>query len=90
MGQKFRPENQGEGNHDSARRYNQGVQKQARSGKSTGAADRARADVDGPNADKLRDAEREGKRHIAEEDPEVAVDENDRHALPSTVVPGID
>jgi len=89
MGEKFKPENQGEGNRDSARRYNQDAQKHARSGKSPGAADRARQDVDGPNAEELRRAEREGKRHIAEEDPEVA-DENDRKALPSTVVPGID
>ena len=89
MGEKFRPENQGEGNRDAARRYNNDAQDHARSGKSNGAADRARADVEGPDAEKLREAEREGKSHIAEEDPEVA-DENDRPALPSTVIPGID
>ncbi len=91
MGEKFRPENQGEGNRDAARRYNKDAQEHARSGKSKGAADRARADVEGPDADKLREAEREGKSHIAEEDPEVeGSDENDRQALPSTVIPGID
>jgi hypothetical protein len=91
MGEKFRPENQGEGNRDAARRYNEEAQDHARSGKSNGAADRARSDVEGPDADKLREAEREGKRHVAEEDPEVAgTDENDRKPLPSTVIPGID
>ena len=87
MGQKFKPDNQGEGNRDSARRYNDEARKHAGSGKSPDAAERARADVEGPDAEKLREAEREGKRHIAEEDPEVEalLDENDRN-----VVPGID
>lgn len=90
MGEKFKPENQGEGNRDSARRYNQDAEKHARSGKSPGAADRAREDVDGPKAEELREAEREGKRHVAEEDPEVVDDKNDHKALPATVVPGVD
>lgn len=71
MADKFKPDNQGEGNRDAARRYNEGVENHARSGKSNDAAEQAREDVEGPEAEKLRQAEREGKKHIAEEDPEV-------------------
>ncbi|HWM87628.1 MAG TPA: hypothetical protein VNO33_17360 [Kofleriaceae bacterium] len=71
MGTKDRSENQGEGNRDAARRYNTGVQKHARSGESQPAADRARQDVEGPDAERLREAEQEGKSRMAEEDPEV-------------------
>jgi hypothetical protein len=71
MADKFKPENQGEGNRDAARRYNESVEKHARSGKSEDAAEQAREDVDGPEAERLRQAEREGKKRIAEEDPEV-------------------
>lgn len=71
MADKFKPENQGEGNRDAARRYNEGVEKHARSGKSEDAAEQAREDVEGPDAEHLRQAERQGKKRIAEEDPEV-------------------
>jgi hypothetical protein len=87
MRKKFSSENQGEGNRDAARRYNQKVEEHARSGKSKAAADRAGKDVDGPGADELQNAEREGKRRIAEEDPEVdaLLGETNRN-----VVPGMD
>ena len=83
MTKPFKPDNQGEGDRDSARRYNANVQKHAHSGKSEAAAEQAREDVDGPDGKALADAEREGKKHIAEEDPEVErrlgdEDENDR------------
>ena len=69
MREMFSGDNQGEGNRDAARRYDQHVQKQARSGESR-AADRARKDLDGRKADDPRDAERQGTRRIDEEDPE--------------------
>jgi hypothetical protein len=80
MASKVRPENQGEGNRDAARRYNDRAQEHARSGRSDQAAEEARREVDGAEA--LRDAEREGKKHIAEEDPEVeaVLDDDDRNA----------
>jgi hypothetical protein len=87
MGEKFIPENRGEGNRDSARRYHQAARKHTESGASPDAGERPRHDIEGPEADKLRDAERKGKRRIAEDDPaiEAFLDENNRN-----VVPGID
>jgi len=81
MADKFKPENQGEGNRDAARRYNEAVKKHAQSGQSDDAAQKAREDLEGPAAEELRGAEREARKHIAEEDPEVEglPDENDRN-----------
>lgn len=63
--------NEGEGNRTAAREYNQAQQDFARSGKVQEKAKEARKAVEGVEADELRDAELVGKRHAAEEDPEV-------------------
>ena len=63
--------NEGEGNRTAAREYNQAQQDFARSGKVQEKAKEARKAVEGVEADSLRDAELVGKRHAAEEDPEV-------------------
>ena len=63
--------NQGEGDRESARRYNENVKEHIDSGKSEEAAERARRDIEGPEAEELSRAEQEGKKRIAEEDPEV-------------------
>ena len=64
-------QNEGEGNRTAAREYNQAQQSFAKSGKVEDKAKEARQAVDGPEGDKLREAELVGKRHAAEEDPEV-------------------
>ena len=63
--------NEGEGNRTAAREYNQAQQDFARSGKVQEKAKEARKAVEGVEADELSDAELIGKRHAAEEDPEV-------------------
>lgn len=63
--------NEGEGNRTAARQYNQDQQKFVRSGKVEEKAEEARDAVQGAEGKELRDAELVGKRHIAEEDPEV-------------------
>lgn len=71
MANKFKPGNQGEGDRESAKRYNEAVKRHVESGASPAAAEQAREDVDGEGGEELRNAEREGKRRIAEEDPEI-------------------
>lgn len=63
--------NEGEGNRTAARQYNEDQQKFVRSGKVEEKAEEARDAVQGAEGKELRDAELVGKRHIAEEDPEV-------------------
>lgn len=63
--------NEGEGNRTAAREYNQAQRDFARSGKVEESGKAARKAVEGVEADELRDAELVGKRHAAEEDPEV-------------------
>lgn len=63
--------NEGEGNRTAAREFNQAQQSFAKSGKVEGKAKEAREAVEGPEGDKLREAELVGRRHAAEEDPEV-------------------
>ena len=63
--------NEGEGNRTAAREYNHAQRDFARSGKVEESAKAARQAVEGGEADELRDAELIGKRHVAEEDPEV-------------------
>jgi hypothetical protein len=63
--------NEGEGNRTAAREYNQAQQDFARSGKVQEKAKEASKAVEGVEADELRDAELVGKRHVAEEDPEI-------------------
>ena len=54
------PDNQGEGNRDAARHYNDAQHKFAESGKVDKAAEDAKKALDGPEAKGLKDAEREG------------------------------
>jgi hypothetical protein len=63
--------NEGEGNRTAARQYNHAQRDFARSGKVEEKANEARKAVDGVEADELRDAELVGKRHVAQEDPEI-------------------
>jgi hypothetical protein len=63
--------NEGEGNRTAARDYNEAQQKFARSGKVEAKAREARKAIEGEEGEALREAELIGKRHAAEEDPEV-------------------
>ena len=62
--------NQGEGDRESAKRYNEATQDFVKSGKVKKAAQRAK----GQDPQEARDSEREGKRHAKEEDPAVKRD----------------
>ena len=64
-------QNEGEGNRTAARRYNSEQQRFARSGKVEEKAKEAERAVEGKEGEALRDAELVGKRHAAEEDPEI-------------------
>jgi hypothetical protein len=63
--------NEGEGNRTAAREYNEAQQRFVRSGKVEDKAKEAEQAAEGKEGEKLREAELIGKRHIAEEDPEV-------------------
>ena len=63
--------NEGEGNRTAARRFNEAEQRFARSGKVEEKAKEAERAVEGKEGEALREAELVGKRHAAEEDPEV-------------------
>lgn len=63
--------NEGEGNRTAARQYNKQQQEFIRAGKVEEKAKEAEKAVAGSDGDKLREAELIGKRHAAEEDPEV-------------------
>ena len=87
MAQPRKPDNQGEGNRDAARHYNEGAQKHARSGKAQDAARKAKQDLEGPEGEALRAAEKAGKQRMAEEDPalrdETGAVDDDSNATPS-------
>ncbi len=61
--------NEGEGNRTAAREYNKATRDFVASGKVKPAAEAAARAVSGPEAEKLRQAEEEGKRHSHGEDP---------------------
>jgi hypothetical protein len=63
--------NQGEGDKESARKYNEATEKFAKSGKVDEAARQARRDVEGPKGAELADAERAGKSRAKGEDPQL-------------------
>jgi hypothetical protein len=63
--------NEGEGNRTAARRFNEAEQRFVRSGKVEEKAKEAERAVEGKEGEALREAELIGKRHAAEEDPEV-------------------
>ncbi len=62
--------NEGEGNRTAARRFNEAEQAFVESGKVQPAA-RDAAPRDGAEAQEMKDAEAEGKRHAKDEDPAV-------------------
>jgi hypothetical protein len=63
--------NEGEGNQTFATRYDEEAQRFAESGQVPGKAREAADALDGDEAGDLQRAEDEGRRHIAEEDPEL-------------------
>lgn len=63
--------NEGEGNRTAAREYNKAQQEFVRSGAVEKKAHEAEEAVEGKEGKTLERAEAEGKRHIAEEDPQV-------------------
>jgi hypothetical protein len=63
--------NEGEGNRTAARKYNEDQQRFVKTGKVEEKAREAEKAVEGKDGAELERAEAEGKRHIAEEDPEI-------------------
>jgi hypothetical protein len=63
--------NEGEGNRTAARAYNEATRSFVKSGKVSAASESAAHAVEGPEAEELRRAEAEGKRHSHGEDPEL-------------------
>jgi hypothetical protein len=63
--------NEGEGNRTAARQYNEAQRRFVKSGKVEEKAKEAERAVEGKEGDALREAELVGKRHTAEEDPEI-------------------
>lgn len=61
--------NEGEGSQTGARQYDDATRAFVSSGKVKQAAEEAARDVSGPEADALRRAEEEGKKHSHGEDP---------------------
>ena len=67
-------ENQGEGNRDAARHYNEATRKHIEKGNVQQEAEEARRAIEGREKDELARAENAGKSHAKEEDPEVRRD----------------
>ena len=64
-------ENEGEGSRTAAKKYDEGAQRFAKSGKVEQKAREARDAVDSPEGKELAAAEARGKQHSKGEDPEV-------------------
>jgi hypothetical protein len=64
------PELEGEGNHEADRHYRESTEQFVKSGKVGEAADEARRAWE-QNPGELEEAEKVGRSHVAEEDPEV-------------------
>ena len=58
-------ENEGEGSRSAARRYDASVREFVESGKVDEAAKKAEEALEGPEAEELKKAEEEGKKHAA-------------------------
>jgi hypothetical protein len=69
---------QGEGNYTAAREYNQATRNFVESGKVEDAAEAAAPDTEA-QAEELREAEAEGRRHLKEEDPQVDAGRSRQH-----------
>ncbi|HZS82494.1 MAG TPA: hypothetical protein VFA50_06465 [Stellaceae bacterium] len=63
--------NEGEGSRTGARQYDKAAERFAKSGKVEEKAREAREAIEGKEGKELAEAEAAGKRHIAEEDPEI-------------------
>jgi hypothetical protein len=63
--------NEGEGNRTAAKQYEKAQREFVQSGNVDRKAREAEQAIDGDEAKELERAEAEGKRHIAEEDPEI-------------------
>ena len=63
--------NQGEGDRESARRYNENLRDSVAEGDSAEAAEKARRDLEGAEGESLKRAEEEGKSHAKDFDPAV-------------------
>jgi hypothetical protein len=63
--------NQGEGNREAARRYNEATRDFVKSGKVEKKAQEAKRAVEGKEGEELRKAEAEGKARAKEFDPQV-------------------
>ncbi len=63
--------NEGEGNKTAAREYNEAQRRFVKSGQVDEKAREAERAMDGPERDELEKAEAVGKKHVAEEDPQV-------------------
>jgi hypothetical protein len=59
----------GEGSYSGAKQYDDEAERHAKSGKVDDAADAAASAFDSGEGSELREAEQEGKKHAAEEDP---------------------
>jgi len=64
-------QNQGEGNREAAREYNEQTQKFVKAGSVEAQAKEAVQALDGAEAEELREAEAKGKAKALEEDPQV-------------------
>ena len=51
----------GEGNYDATRRYNEGVEKSVKEGKTEELAEKAKKALEGPEGEELREADEKGK-----------------------------
>ena len=70
-GNETRQRNEGEGNRTAARHYNEAQQRFVKSGKVDEKAREAEKAIEGKERAELERAEAEGRRHVAEEDPEI-------------------
>lgn len=61
----------GEGNYEAAHHYAEGVKRTLEEKDVEGLAEEAKEALEGDEGEELRAAEEEGKRHVADEDPEV-------------------
>lgn len=67
----------GEGNREADRHYREGVQRTLHDKDVEGLAREAKEALASDEGEELHEAEEEGKRHIAEEDPEIYADRMD-------------
>lgn len=79
--------NEGEGNKTAAREYNESQQRFVKSGKVDEKARDAERAFDSPERRELEEAEAVGKRHMAEEDPEVKDRKKPDHRRPKSDKP---